>query len=72
MSERVYLSKNAYRTTRWEDTPMSSRMQLSHATVKTLHSRLRYAYRHDDVRVVRRTTVFIDLLMHRVPIAVLS
>ena len=51
---------------------MSSRMQLSHATVKTLHSRLRYAYRHDDVRVVRRTTVFIDLLMHRVPIAVLS
>ena len=57
--------------TRWEDTPVSIRIQLSHATVKDLHSRLQHAYQRDDVRLVRRTTVLIDLLVHHVPVAVL-
>jgi len=50
---------------------VSIRIQLSRATVKDLYSRLRYAYQRDDVRLVRRTTVLIDLLVHRVPVAVL-
>jgi transposase len=48
------------------------RIQLSHATVKALQSRLQRAYQCDDVRLVRRTTVLIDLLVHHVPVAVLS
>jgi hypothetical protein len=47
------------------------RIQLSRATVKELHSRLQDAYRRDDMRLVRRTTVLIDLLVHHVPVAVL-
>jgi len=47
------------------------RIQLSRATVKDLHSRLQHAYRKDDVRLVRRTTVLIDLLVHHGPVAVL-
>jgi len=47
------------------------RIQLSRATVKDLHSRLQHAYRRDEVRLVRRTTVLIDLLVHQVPVAVL-
>ena len=50
---------------------MDIRIQLCHATVKALHSCLQHAYRKDDVRLVRRTTVLIDLLVHRVPVAVL-
>src|SRR5215467_2836915 len=50
---------------------MHLRIQLSHATVKDLHHRLQYAYQHDDVRLVRRTTVLLDLLVHHVPMAVL-
>jgi transposase len=50
---------------------MRIRIQLSHATVKALHSCLQHAYRKDDVRLVRRTTVLIDLLVHQVPVAVL-
>jgi transposase len=49
---------------------MSIRIQLSHATVKALHSCLQHAYRKDDVRLVRRITVLIDLLVHQVPVAV--
>jgi transposase len=49
---------------------MSIRIQLRHATVKALHSRLQQAYRGDDVRLVRRTTVLIDLLVHHVPLVV--
>jgi transposase len=45
------------------------RIQLSHATVKALHSRLQDAYRRDDLRLVRRTTVLIDLLVHHVSVA---
>jgi transposase len=67
----VYLSKNTCQTTQEENTPVCIRIQLSHATVKDLHSRLQYAYRRDDVRLVRRTTVLIDLLVHHVPVAVL-
>jgi hypothetical protein len=47
------------------------RIQLSRATVKDLHSRLQEAYRRDDIRLVRRTTVLIDLLVHHVLVAVL-
>ena len=50
---------------------MCLRIQLSRATVKELHRRLQDAYRRDDMRLVRRTTVLIDLLVHRVPVAVL-
>jgi transposase len=51
---------------------VSIRIQLSRATVKDLHRRLRDAYQHDDVRLVRRITVLIDLLVHQVPMAVLG
>jgi hypothetical protein len=47
------------------------RIQLRRATVKDLLSRLQHAYRRDDVRVVRRPTVLIDLLVYHVPVAVL-
>ena len=50
---------------------MSIRIQLSSATVKALYGRLQHAYRKDDVRLVRRTTVVIALLVHQVPIPVL-
>ena len=49
---------------------MNIRIQLSSATVKALHSRLQQAYRKDDVRVVRRTTVLLDMLVHQVPLPV--
>ena len=51
---------------------MGFRIQLSRATVKELHRRLQHAYQGDEVRVVRRTTVLIDLLVHPVPVAVLA
>jgi len=71
MSTRVYLSKHTCQTTHEEDTPVCIRIQLSRATVKELHSRLQPAYQRDDVRLVRRITVVIDLLMHHVPVEVL-
>jgi transposase len=67
----VYLSKTTCQTTQEENTPVCIRIQLSRATVKDLRSRLQHAYRRDDVRLVRRTTVLIDLLVHHVPVAVL-
>ena len=72
MSTRVYLSKHTCQTTHEEDTPVCIRIQLSRATVKDLHSRLQHAYQRDDVRLVRRTTVLIDLLVHHVPVEILS
>jgi transposase len=66
----VYLSKHTCQTTHEEETPVCIRIQLSRATVKDLHRRLQHAYRRDDVRVVRRTTVLIDLLVHHVPVVV--
>ena len=71
MSTRVYLSKHTCQTTHEEDTPVCIRIQLSRATVKELHSRLQHAYQRDDVRLVRRTTVLLDLLVHQVPVEVL-
>src|SRR5437870_10940018 len=53
------------------DTPVCIRIQLRRATVKDLHRRLQHAYQRDDVRLVRRITVLIDLLVHYVPIAAL-
>ena len=50
---------------------MSLRRQGSAATVKALHAKLPQAYRKDDGRFVRRTTVLLDLLVHHVPMAVL-
>ena len=49
---------------------MSMRIQLSHATVKALQTHLQDAYRKDEVRLVRRITVLLDLLVHHVPVAV--
>jgi transposase len=72
MSIRVYLSKNTCQTTPEEDTPVCLRIQLSRATVKALHRRLQHAYRRDEVRLVRRTTVLLDLLVPHVPVAVLK
>ncbi len=72
MSERVYLSNNDFGITQQEDTPVGMRIQVSNATVKALQNRLQQAYRKDDVRLVRRTTVLIELLVHHVPVAVLG
>jgi transposase len=71
MSTRVYVSRDIAVTTAQEDTPVSIRIQLSAATVKALHAKLHQAYLRDDVRLVRRTTVLIDLLVHHVAMAVL-
>ena len=71
MSKRVYVSIAIAVTTAQEDTPVSLRIQVSSTTVKALHARLQQAYLKDDVRLVRRTTVLIDLLVHHVPVAVL-
>ena len=50
---------------------MCIRIQRSRATVKDLHSRLQQAYQKDDVRLVRRTTVLLALLVHPTPVAVI-
>jgi transposase len=71
MSPRVYVSRDIAVTTAQEDTPVRIRIQLSSATVKALHARLHQAYLKDDVRLVRRTTVLIDLLVHHGAMAVL-
>jgi transposase len=71
MSTRVYHPSDIAVTTAQEGTPVSIRIQVSSATVKALHNRLQQAYRKDDVRLVRRTTVLIDLLVHLVPMALL-
>ena len=47
---------------------MSIRIQLRQASVKALQTRLQHAYQKDDVRLVRRMTVFIDLFVHGVPV----
>ena len=72
MSTRVYLSKHTCQTTPEEETPVCLRIQLRRATVKDLHSRLQHAYQRDDVRLVRRITVLLDLLGHHVPVEVRS
>ena len=67
----MYLSQDTCQTPQEEKIPVGIRIQLSRTTVKDLLSRLQHAYRRDDVRLVRRTTVLIDLLVHHVPVAVL-
>jgi len=71
MSKRVYLSRDISVLPEQEDTPVRLRIQVSSATVKALHTKLQQAYLKDDMRLVRRTTVLIDLLVHQVPIPVL-
>src|SRR4029450_6366061 len=71
MSKRVYVSRDISDTTAQEDTPVSLRIQVSAATVKALPTRSEEACLRDDGRLVRRTTVVIDLLVHHVPMAVL-
>ena len=71
MSTRVYLSKNLCQTTPEENTPVCIRIQASHATVKALQARLQDAYRRDDVRLVRRTSVLIELLTQTATVPVL-
>src|SRR5216683_7875097 len=71
MSKRVYLSRDISVLPEQEDTPVSIRIQVSSATVKALHTKLQQAYLKDDMRLVRRTTVLIDMLVHQGPIPVL-
>jgi transposase len=71
MSTRVYLSKNPCQTTQEENTPVCIRIQASHATVKALQARLQDAYRRDDVRVVRRISVLLELLTQTASVTVL-
>ena len=49
---------------------MSMRIQLSNATAKALQTHLQDAYHKDEVRLVRRITVLLDLLVHHVPVSV--
>src|SRR6266700_2538528 len=70
MSKRVYLSRDIAVLPEQEDTPVSLRIQVSSATVKALHTKLHQAYLKDDMRLVRRTTVLIDMLVHQGPIPV--
>jgi transposase len=71
MSKRVYLPKNPCQTTQEENTPVSIRIQASNATVKAMQTRLQDAYRRDDVRLVRRTSVLLDLLTQTATVPVL-
>jgi transposase len=50
---------------------VSIRIQASNATVKALHTRLQDAYRRDDVRLVRRISVLLDLLTQQALVPVL-
>ena len=72
MSTRVYLAKHTCQTTHEEETPVCLRIQRSRATVKELHRRLQHAYQRDAVRLVRRLTVLLDLLVPQGPVEVLS
>ena len=67
----MYVSIGISVPTAQEDTPVSLRIQVSAATVKALYNRWQQAYLKDAVRLVRRTTVLIDLLVHLVPMALL-
>jgi transposase len=71
MSKRVYLPKNPCQTTQEENTPVSIRIQASNATVKAMQTRLQDAYRRDDVRLVRRPSVLLDLLTQTATVPVL-
>jgi transposase len=51
---------------------MSIRIHVSNATAKDLHTRLQDAYRRDDVRLVRRLSVLIDLLIPKTAVSVIG
>jgi transposase len=51
---------------------MDIRIQVSRPTVKAMQRRLQEAYRHDDVRLVRRIKALLEHLVNRVPVHVLS
>jgi transposase len=68
MSPRVYLFQDPDPTTQEEETPVGLRIPLSHATVTALQSGLQQAYRRDALRLVRRTTVLLDLRVHHGPV----
>jgi hypothetical protein len=72
MSNQVYLTKNDFGIPLQEDTPVSMRIQLSNATVKALQTQLQDAYRRDDVRLVRRIRVLLDLLTQQASVSVLG
>jgi hypothetical protein len=72
MSSRVYHPSAIAVTTAQADTPVSIRIQVSAAPVKALYNRLQQAYLQDEVRLVRRTTVLLDLLVPLVPMALLG
>jgi transposase len=67
----VYFSQNEFTITQQENTPVSIRIQGSHTTVKALQTRLQDAYRKDDVRLIRRISVLLDLLRHQGTVQVL-
>jgi hypothetical protein len=67
MSQWVSLSQAAANTTREEDTARRIRIPGSAATVNALHTRLPQASQHDEVRWVRRLTVWIARLVHQGP-----
>src|SRR5262249_13845706 len=71
MSPRVYHAKHTCQTTHEEETPVCLRIQRSRAPVKERHRRLQHAEQRDEVRWVRRITVFLGLLVHQVPVEVL-
>jgi transposase len=71
MSTWVYLSKNPCQTTPEENTPVCIRIQASHAPVKALQARLQDAYRRDEVRLVRRISVLLELLTQTASVMVL-
>jgi transposase len=50
---------------------VSIRIEFRQASVKALQTRLQQAYQKDDVRLVRRITVLIDLFVHGVPVETL-
>jgi transposase len=69
MSNRVYLTKNNFGIPLQEDTPVRMRIQLSNAMVKALRTRLQDAYRRDDLRLVRRISVLLDLLTQQASVS---
>jgi transposase len=51
---------------------MDIRIQVSRPTVKAMQRRLQEAYRHDDVRLVRRIKGLLEHLVNQVPVRMLS
>jgi len=71
MSTRVYLSRDMAVIPDQEDTPVRLSIQGSSATVTAVHTKVHQAYRKDERRVGRRTTVLRALLGPQGPSPVL-